>query len=491
MPSQPQHGGSYGYEYGPMPQYPTPQFPPPQRPPRRGAPAWMWALAAVLAVAVVVVFALPAVLDRDPGGGGEPVTTAPPDDGFGQPNTSSSGVFTGDHMLETMNVALTAQDRGAFFRFVEGDALAPLTLWWDNMDVLGWTAGAFSVGPGQPEEYSDDTIELVVSLGAVTAGSPVIPEDSDHPDAGLAYAPSNLYVATIRVTDDGASGVITGWELRTTAAPWDLEPLYAVIGDHSVTAGYADEAELVDRIAPLSEAGATWVIDTYTAETGMANAQRFTTFVTEDRDDFNDWFIEDTSGWVGDRAGTMFPQRRPWPAPGLSATIATGNSRTNAGGVLTIGPNGLLYGAEDTQDTVVHEFIHAIHTTNVPNESWPGSTVMEGWATYNESLFRGEGEYGAQGTYIGTSVRRCVDGATFDGTFPTQEDFVGAETVQCAYMLSSTIYAYADSIGVDVYELADVALEEGMSVPEAAEAIGAPQVDETAWASWLTQTFGS
>jgi hypothetical protein len=486
--------GEYGYRYGEMPQYPTPQFPPPSRPPQRGIPGWMWAMAAVLVIAVVAVFAIPALMD-EPGGDptGQPTDgpTQPVDDGFGQPNTSPSGTFTGTHMLTAMNEALAARDRDAFFRFVEGEAAPALNLWWDNMDVLQWDVGAISLAPGQLETYEDDTIELRVTLGAATAGSPTIPEASDHPDAGLSYAPSNIYRATIRVTDDGESGVISGWEIVGTAAPWDLEPLYAVVTEHSVMAGYADERELVDRIAPLGDAGASWVIETFEREQGVANAERFTTFVTEDADRFNDWFISDTSGWVADRAGTMFPQRRPYASDQVLPSIATGGPSVNAGGVLTIGPNGLLYGPEDTQDTIVHEFVHAIHTTNVPQQSWPGSPVMEGWATYNEGLYTGDGEFATQGTYVGRVVRSCIEDNPFDGQFPVQDDFTPVETVHCAYMLSGTMYAYAASLGVNVYEAADHALLEGLALPDAVADMGGPVLDASAWWSWLESTYGS
>lgn len=481
--------GPHGYSYGPMPQYPPAQFPPPTQPPRRGVPAWMLVLVGVLAVAVVLVFALPSVLGRGGSPGGEETSTTQPDDGFGQPNTSSSGTFTGEHMVQTMNEALASRDRGAFFRFVSGDALPALSLWWDNMEVLGWTAGAFSVAPGQPDAYTDDVLTLRVTLGAVTAGSPTIPDDSPHPDAGLSYAPSNLYDATIAVTDDGASGVITGWELEGTAAPWDLEPLYAVIGENSLTAGYADEQALVDRIAPLSEIGAAWVVETYESETGVANAQQFATFVSEDPGRFNDWFIEDTSGWYGDRAGTMFTQRRPYPAPGISPDIATGGGSLNAGGILTLGPNGLLYGEANTQDTIVHEFVHAIHTTNVPAPSWPGSQLMEGWAVYNESLYRSDGEFGARFSYVGNMVRGCFAEESFTGQFPTQDDFIDVDTALCAYNLSGSMVAYADSLGVDVYAMADYGLQNGTTLPEAVAANGGPVIDEAGWIAWLEANF--
>lgn len=484
--------GAYGYAYGaPMPTYPAPQFPPPVRRPQPRVPAWLWVIAATLVVAVVTVFAVPVVVGRGAASeqGQDGTSADPPDDGFGQPNTSSSGTFVGEHMVRGMNEALTAQDADAFFRFVDGDAREPLRLWWDNMDVLGWSTGAFSVAPGQPDAYAGDEIRLIVTLGAVTAGSPQIPADSPHPDAGLSYAPSNVYAATVRVTDDGASGVLTGWEVQDTAAPWDLEPLYAVVEDGALTAGYADEEALVDRTAALAGESASWVVRTWEDETGVANAQRFTTFVTENRGRFNDWFIGETTGWTADRAGTMFPQRRPYDAPGIDPTIATGGLATNSGGILTVGPNGLLYGPEDTQDTIAHEFVHAIHTTNVPETAWPGSTVMEGWAAYNESLFRGDGAFAAPQTYYARVITSCLEPASFTGEFPVQSDFTDVDTAHCAYALSATMYAYADSVGVDVYAVADEALATGDSLPEVAADAGGPEIDEAGWVQWLDRTF--
>lgn len=490
--AQPPSGGEFGYQYGEVPQYPQPQFPTPSRPPQRGVPAWVWIMCATLVVAVITVFALPAFLDRSPGGDptSDPTPTSPPDDGFGQPNSSPSGTFGGEHMVTGMNQALAARDRAAFFRFVEGSAVEPLNLWWDNMDVLQWSAGAFSVIPGQSDSYADDTISLDVTLGAVTAGSPVIPAESDHPDAGKAYAPSNTYTVTIRVTDDGESGVITGWELASTAAPWDLEPLYAVVSDHSVTAGYLDERDLIDNVAPLGDTAADWVIGTYQSATGIANAQRFTTFVSNDSERFNDWFIEDTSGWLADRSGTMFPQWRPFPAPGISEDIATGDFSTTAGGILTVGPNALLYGEDETLDTIVHEYVHAMQTTNTPVEAWPGSTAVEGWATYAESVFRGDGEFAAPGTNIGYRVRECVAEEGFSGEFPVQNDFIEVETVGCAYVLSGSIYAYAASLGADVFDLSDYVVEEGVTISEASAETGGPAIAPDGWADWLRSTYG-
>ena len=479
-----------------MPAYPAPSFPQPTGPGRSRVPAWMWVLGSLLVVAVVAVWGLAALRDGGPiptpgpGPTAQP-TAAPTADDRGQPNTSADGQFTGTYLVEQLNTALADTDRETFFRYVDGDALAPLNLWWDNMEVLGWTEGAFSLVPNQDHAYSADSVEQAVTLGAVTAGSPAIPADSDHPDAGKSYAPSNFYVATIHVTDDGESGVLTGWAPRSTSAPWDLAPLYAVISEHAVMAGYADEKALVDSVAGVVEESAAWVISTYEDETGVANAQRFLTFVTEDASRFNQWFLEgaQNQGWVSDRAGTMFPQSRPFASPGIAPDIATGGYDTTAGGVLTIGPNGLLYGLADTQDTITHEFIHAIHTTNVPRAGYPGSPVMEGWATYNESLFQSDGRFASRYSLTGRTLRGCVD-SQFDGDFPTQEDFVAVETVDCAYSLSSTVYAFADSLGIDVYELADVALETGDDLPDAALEIGDTPIDEAGWAEWVQSTFG-
>lgn len=481
-----------GYSYRPAPYYPPPQFPPPPHRPRQHTPGWAWALITVLVVAVVVMGAV-TVADQQRRPWDTPPTTPPSvaqgEDGYGQPNTAPSGEFTGEHLITRLNEALATRDRETFFSYVDGAALEPLELWWDNMDTLGWSAGAIALQAPQASSYAEDTITQQVLLGAVTSGSPQIPADSAHPDAGLSYAPANVYRVTIHVTDDGASGVIIGWEPQHSTAPWDLEPLYAVIDDHAVVAGYADERDLVDRTAGAAEEAAQWVTQTYQQQTGVANASRYLTFVTETADRFNDWFIdaEENTGWIGDRAGTMFPQTRPLAAPGLDPSIATGNRMTNAGGILTVGPNGLQYGIADTTDTLVHEFIHAIHLTNVPFGSGSSSVVAEGWATYNESLFQGSGTYAPRLRVTGRTLRGCV--AEMDGAFPTEQDFVDADDATCAYALSGSLYAYAASLGVDVYALADEALATGEPLWSLVERDGVSFTAE-GWSDWLQEQFG-
>ena len=481
-----------GYYYRPAPYYPPPQFPPPPHRPRRHTPGWAWAMITVLVVAVVVMGAV-TVVEQQRRPWDAPPTTPPTvtqgDDGYGQPNTAPDGEFTGEHLITRLNEALAAGDRETFFSYVDGAAVEPLELWWDNMDTLGWTSGGISLQAPQASSYTEDTITQQVLLGAVTAGSPQIPDSSAHPDAGLSYAPANQYRVTIHVTDDGASGVITGWEPQHYSAPWDLEPLYAVIDDHAVVAGYVDERDLVDRTAEAAEEAAQWVTQTYQQETGTANADRFLTFVTETGGRFNSWFIdaEENTGWIGDRAGTMFPQRRPLAAPGIDAGIATGNRMSTAGGILTVGPNGLQYGIADTTDTLVHEFIHAAHFTNVPQGSGSSSVVAEGWATYNESLFQGSGTYAPRLRVTGRTLRGCV--AEMDATFPTEQDFVDAEAATCAYALSGSLYAYAASLGVDVYALADEALATGESLWSLLERDGVTFTAE-GWSRWLREQFG-
>ncbi|CAM3523138.1 hypothetical protein OCAE111667_13955 [Occultella aeris] len=486
---------SYGYRYRDMPAYPAPHFPQQAPPPprRRGGPlpGWVMALGAVLVVALVVLASLVFIQDRNAGptAGPDP-GTMPTDDGYGRPNTEPDGRFTGTHLSEQLNAALAARDRDLFFSYVGGDAVAPLSLWWDNMEILGWSRGVFSMQGLQNANYRDNTAIQSVQLGAVTAGSPTIPTDSDHPDAGRAYAPVNDYRATIAVSDDGASGLITGWEVEDDPAPWDLEPLYAVITEHSVVAGYEDESELVDSVAEAAEESARWVVERYESETGVANAQRFLSFYSDDMDRFNSWFInpDEIDGWTGDRAGTLFPQARPFPSAGVPDDIASGGWDATAGGIVTVGPNGLAYGIADTQDTITHEFIHAIHEVNVPRAAYAGPIVTEGWATYNESLFQGHGTYATRLSYTGRVLRGCVE--DMDGSFPSPGDFDDVDDVSCAYALSGSVYAYADSLGIDVFELSDTALETGDSLTETAGEIGDVELTEDGWAGWLGSNFG-
>src|SRR5690625_168738 len=481
-----------GYTYQATPDYPPPQYPPSPHRPRQHTPGWAWALISLLTVAVVVMGAVTITdqqrrpWDARPSA---PATVDAAEDGYGQPNTSPAGAFTGEHLITRLNEALAARDRDAFFALVDGAAVEPLQLWWDNMAELGWSTSAISLQSPQRSQYSDDTITQQVLLGAVTAGSAQVPAGSGHPDAGLSYAPANRYRATIHVTDDGASGIIIGWEPQEHAAPWDLAPLHAAITEHAVIAGHQDETDLVERTAPAAEEAAAWVVASYREGTGVANTEQFLAFVTDDPDRFNSWFLDsdELDGWTGDRSGTMFPQWRPLAAPGIDPSIATGDRMTNAGGVVTLGPNGLQYGTADTTATLVHEFVHTIQQTNVPRVGGSSVVADEGWATYNESLFEGNGSYAPRLRTTGRTLRGCVQ--TMDGQLPREQDFADATEANCAYALSGSLYAYAASLGVDVHALADEALATGEPLWTLIERDGVPFTAES-WSSWLRAQFG-
>ena len=154
---------------------------------------------------------------------------------------------------------------------------------------------------------------------------------------------------------------------------------------------------------------------------------------------------------------------------------------------MTVGPNGLQYGIADARDTLVHEFVHTIHITNVPHAAGSSSVVLEGWATYNESLFQGIGSYAPRLRVTGRTLRGCV--AEMEGSFPAEQDFVDAQDATCAYALSGSLYAYAASLGVDVYALADEALATGEPLWSLLERDGVAFTAEE-WSAWLQEQYG-
>ncbi|CAM3523172.1 hypothetical protein OCAE111667_13960 [Occultella aeris] len=367
-----------------MPDQQTPPAPAALPPPRRtrSSAGRLVVLLLVLVLGVPVIgFTLVrlAVGPGPDGAGGGPTVGSPSPPTDRTPAADpypSSGSFTGSDLELALNVALASRDRSAFFSRVEGAAVEPLNLWWDNMDRIGWSEGALSILGPESVGYADHTATVTVTLGAAMTFSPRVPSGTDHPDAGLTYVQSLRYSATIRVTDGGADGVISEWGTYEQVAPWDVEPLYVVQTEHAVIAGYQDESALVDRVATLAESAAAYIIEAYEHERGYAPVQRMPLFVSEDAARFDLWFSSSEpapiSDWWPDRSGTNFTLASPAATAGLGAHVATGG---DAGGVVTIGPSGILHGDTFLRSTMAHEFAHTVAAAMLPDRTGPAGTA--------------------------------------------------------------------------------------------------------------------
>ncbi|WP_154795341.1 hypothetical protein [Occultella kanbiaonis] len=480
-----------------MPDEQTPPAPAALPPPRRTRSNTV----RIVAMLLVLVIGVPVIgftlIDLAKGAGDGPTVGSPsPPTGptAAADQDPSSGSFTGSDLEEALNIALASRNRAAFFSHVEGAAVEPLNLWWDNMDRIGWSEGALSILGPESVGYADHTVTVTVTLGAAMTFSPRVPAGTDHPDAGLTYVQSLRYSATIRVTDGGTSGVISEWGTYEQVAPWDVEPLYVVQTEHAVIAGYQDESALVDRVATLAESAAAYVIDAYEHERGYAPVQRMPLFITEDTARFERWFSSSDpapiSDWWPDRSGTNFTLASPAATAGLGAHVATGG---DAGGVVTIGPSGILHGDTFLHSTMAHEFAHTMAAAMLPDRTGRDPTVSEGWATFLEGRFESDGRefaphgvFGNWDTPIGSRIRQCYL-TRFTGRFPVDTDFVDEETSNCAYAIAATVYSYATTIGINAYALAETAERNDQTLPQAARTLGGPELDEAGWVAFVAE----
>ena len=389
-------------------------YPPPYPPPVPRRRAGRWVLVAVLLAVVVgvgVLFTggrLEAILDLV---GAGPTPT---------PTSDAADVQDLSPFYEALNTALADQDREGFFAHVTGDAVAPLELWWDNMDRLGWSTAAITYGSDGDRWVVGPTDRVHLLLGS----------DMSYPqrgrDASQAIATMGFpYDATV---DLSGAPVITEWAAVGSVRPWDVAPLEVVVGEGVVVAGLPDEREHLERLVPVAAEASAWIRSDYVLQRGQAPpCAGFLIFATADESRFATWFQgEGSEPWVMDPAAIAVSGSLPRPGtPGLDPRLATG--AWPSGGVVSIGPAGV--GSDDpTAALLVHEFAHVLQSIDTPPQAVSTPLVtLEGWAEYQTLRFANGGEYpigGPMSQYVGA----CVSGAT---TVPTDDDLRGADS-QCA-----------------------------------------------------------
>ncbi|MBO1753196.1 hypothetical protein J4G33_15420 [Actinotalea sp. BY-33] len=453
---------------------------PTSRPAPRPAPGTpnrrrVLALAVVVSAVVhlmlggVVVFALQ---DHD-------AWTAPP-----APQARPAAVTDTDlaPLYAALNEALADQDREAFMSHVIGAAVDPLTLWWDNMDALGWTTAAIS--PADDEALSTTATggEIAVVLGSDLGYAQTLTGEGRRAGGGDLLTLGSLYVAAVDIT--AAGPVISWWSPWGEPRPWDEELLSVAKEEGIVVAGLPGEEDLLAEVARVGAPMSTWVRDDYAATHGReAPLDGFVVFATEDEDPFMRWFsgVEgETLAW--DPTGFAFAGFLPQGnTPGLDPELATGVLPT--GGLVAIGP--LAVETEELDLVLVHEFAHVLQF--VDNPTWstsPPLVTVEGWATYQELAFLTGGSYPTSGPYA-VYLAECTAGEP--PTIPTDDDLTG-EDAGCAYSIASTIFAFAETQGIAPVELADVGTFHGLTPFGAAQRLGTPLSGE-AWSAWFAETY--
>ena len=384
-----------------------------------------------------------------------------------------------------LNTALQTQDRELFFSYVSGDAVAPLTRWWDNMDKFGWTMGGIST-----VEITDEWIvpaeegpaEVQTIFGAAMGFSAFSPRGSGNRDAGLHFIQGMQYTATIS-DDEGPK--ITAWQSGEAKAAWDLADLYVAKGEHSIVAGLPEEQELIDSIVPVADQAAVWVLDDFAAAGREVPLGGFNVFVSEDQANFGQWFLwPQTQEWLFDVAGYAIPMQRPTSsAAGVDPLLATGDSTSTS--VVSIGPSAM----SDLERILVHEFVHVVHFTESSSSFVsPPRATFEGWARYQDKRFANGGSFPGSDSAISYCVANFLSA---EAAVPTDAQLTGPDA-SCYYELASTLYRYAEVSGYDQYQLAKVANSAGEN-PLNASSIVAPEgvapLSAEGWVNWLRENY--
>lgn len=492
-------------EYGPAerPVAPSASIRRARRSVRRWRRAAFWLLSiAVLATAGMVGAVLPRTIDGVPAmvraapeawarHGVELPTEPPPPSGLSaehqfDPNSRSAGTFTGEFMYRGMNTALAARDHDAFFAYVQGDAVAPLQLWWANMTALGVTSGG--IGPLlYSAAYAGDVATVRIRLGGVFPYAAQRPADAPF-DPGRTLASFMIYTARVAVYADGAGGRIETWASEGIAAPWDSDELYAARGDSVVVAGPAGERPLIDATLAAAQTATDDVLAWYRAGIGETptGARGFVVFVTADAGAFGRWMAAPGESWdVGNIAGMTFGGWRWSPnAPDPAGADGGIAFRGMDLPVITVGPLALGDPLE-VRATIVHEEVHALQMTDNPLDADvtavpPGSAAaVEGWGRYAEDAIVLGGFATSRSEQA--LLRACVR-SWFRDDVPGDDEVYSADPEQsfCSYQISASMYAYAAEQGRDVFAAAADAYTGRSATPFAADA-----ADIDAWARWL------
>lgn len=399
----------------------------------------------------------------------------------------------GKALLDALNDTLMAKDRDGFFSHVSGDAVAPLTLFWDNMDRIGWNGGAFGVEGSQIDDVESGS-QFQVVMGASMAFTATVPRGAGTADAGKTMVQGFDYDASTCAAPDGTL-TLCAFDHYMTVKPWDLGELYVAKAEHVTLAGRPEDATAIDAVLPRAESGAKWALDQYTGAGQTPSVNGFLAFYTPDDATFNQWFEGPVTSLGFEPAGVAIPTVRPYEGSvGLDPMMATGGMTSTS--VVKVGRGAYSY--DDPATVFAHEFIHVLHYDAAPTDyddwsSFSGDTgaTIEGWARFEDLIQRHPGaNLPSRSTWDGAFIADCV-ATSFTGAPPTEAQLQSTDDSQCAYMLSATIYGYARDAGYDLFDLskaAKLANTDPISVT-AKQDFGLPPLTLDGWSQWVHSRY--
>lgn len=239
-----------------------------------------------------------------------------------------------DGLFRQLSQDMQTGNRAAFLSMVAPSARPAVTIWWDNLQALGFTTGVIL------PTASHDTVHLDghgngTAIVLAGAHNPLDPLDGK----GKSDIPCERYRIGLHFANPTATGQISSWQ-PLDDDPWDQGArLYVHKSTHVVVAGPPGDSALVDETVPLAEDAATY-------DVGLMNhvnfrdlrQQGFIVFVSGDATVRNRWLATtpQPKGWPAELLGARVSQL---PGPGASADYAsvTGNVSTgNTGGARVV-----------------------------------------------------------------------------------------------------------------------------------------------------------
>ena len=357
-----------------------------------------------------------------------------------------------DALVTAMTQDINAQNETAFLRLASASARTAMKTWWDNLNAIGFTAGAVI-----PTAASD-----TVRIDSHGDGSTVILAGAhsalDPSYQGKPGVPLERYRIGLHFASPTATGQITSWQ-PLDADPWDsTSALYVRAGTNVVVAGLPSDRGVVDETLSLAQNASDYDIGLLRQANPNDLLQTgFVVFVSGDAAARDGWFAADAQpkgwplAWHGDRTFEL-------PGPGTSPddyTSAPGGIADDTTGGARVVLTPYQQNGQTQQQELMgleREFmidILAAHDQELINGPAtgpnPDAWTLEGLGIATEALYAGNNNP-APGHYsFGplTSALRTLPAAFKTGKLPDAQELTGRNAQQWNDVAAS-VYEYIE-----------------------------------------------
>ena len=237
-----------------------------------------------------------------------------------------------DALFSALTQDINSRNEAAFLRLASPHARPAMKTWWDNLNAIGFNAGAVI-----PTASSD-----TVPIDSHGDGSTIVLAGAHNPldpsFQGKPGVPLERYRIGLHFASPTATGQITSWQ-PLDSDPWDqASGLYVRTSTNVAVAGLNGDRGVVDETVPLAQAAAAYDIGLVRqANPNDLLQEGFVVFVSGDAAVRSGWFAADPQpqgwprAWHGNRTFALAgPGTSPddyTSAPGGIADDTTGGAR--------------------------------------------------------------------------------------------------------------------------------------------------------------------